>query len=181
MANYCKRIKQLLEKINQNAEFIQSERQKVGFTLSNTKQIEAWERTIKNNGTPLSTFYESWHKLISMKKRKQETGNDEIGDYNLPTIKKIKKNNVDGNKKESEQVTLFPSDSESEEDQEEADNGKVVFGKTKNSNNDGKEKKRGKRGGGKTNAKNNAEDIDMNVEVGDGEEDVVQEFNMNDW
>lgn len=169
VSSYTKKIKQLLEKINQNSDFVQNERQKVTFSLSDRKEIDAWERTIKNNGTPLSTFYGSWHKLVSMKKRKQETDNDEIGDFNLPTIKKIRKNN-DANK-EAEPVTLFPSDSESE-----AEDGK--FGKSKNVN-DGKGK-RGKRGSGKTSEKN-IDDIDLKLEDDDGEQDILQDFSVNDW
>lgn len=159
-------MKQIVEKIEQNSKFIENERKRVTFNIADEKQIEAWETTIKNKGTPLLTFYESWNKLRNIKKNKQATNNEEIGDYNLPIIKKSKKateqNDSNG------PVTLFPSDSESD-----AEDG---FGK----GNDEQKPKRGKRGG--KNQKKKIVPVDLQMDVDEDEDqDVVQDFKVSDW
>lgn len=156
-ANYTRKLKQLAEKIQQNSQFIENERKKVTFSLTDLKQIEGWESQIKNKGTPLSTFFESWNKVRMIKKNKEATDNEALGDYNLPTIKKVTKKVKEGNEGP---VELFPSDSESEDEQ-------VV-----------NKKKRGKRGG--KNAKKRVVDQSGPVDAGD-EKDIVQDLKLSDW
>lgn len=168
VASYCRKIKQLLEKINQNSEHIQNERKKVSFNLSDFKEIEAWQTTIKNNGTPLLTFYDSWKKIINAKKRKFASENDELGDLNLPKLKKHKKKDIT-QEELNKPVELFPSDSES--DNEETADVKVVNDKPKRKNN--KKVKRQERA--KVINSNYAFD---NGDDGNYEADIVKDF---DW
>lgn len=110
-ANYNRKLKQVLEKINQNSEFIENERSKLTININEDKKIEGWEAQIKNKGTPIDKFFESWNKLRTIKKNKMLTNNEELGDYKLPTINKVRKSQ----QKNSEgPVELFPSDSEEE-------------------------------------------------------------------
>lgn len=103
-----------MEKVEQNSQFIDTERKQVRINITDFNQIEGWESKIKTKGTPLSVFYENWLKMYTMKKNKQLTNNEELGEYNLPTIKKKSP------KVRSEgPVELFPSDSE--EDTEDND------------------------------------------------------------
>lgn len=161
-------MKQLLEKIGQNAEHIQNERRKVSFNLSDTRMIEAWETTIRNKGPPLLTFFESWKKMVGMKKRKQETENEEIGDFNLPMLKRAKKSTESDPTKP---VTLFPSDSESDGEED------GRFGHVEEASPE--KPKRGKRGSGR-NALKAAENVTIKIEDG-FEQDIVQDFDASDW
>lgn len=156
-ANYTRKMKQLVEKIQQNSQYIEEERKKVTCNLSDLKQINGWEAQIKNKGTPLNVFFESWNKIRVIKKNKEATNNDAMGDYKLPTIKKVVKENKE--KKEGP-VELFPSDSESDEQQVAA------------------KKRRGKRGG--RNTKKKVMDESGPVDTGD-EKDIVQDLKLGDW
>ncbi|CAK1550076.1 unnamed protein product [Leptosia nina] len=111
VANYTKKMKQLLDKIEENAKFIEHERSKVSFSLSEEKMVAAWEANIKAKGTPLITFYENWSKINKIQKRKKITKNDEIAGE-LPMIKRRKiPENEEAPEKKGPMV-LFPSDSE---------------------------------------------------------------------
>lgn len=162
VANYTKKMRQLIEKIEQNAQFIEKERKKLSsVSLTDTKQIEAWETGIKNKGTPLSVFFESWRKINEAKKMKELTDNDKLGEYNLPVLKKGQKP-PRSNVKEGP-VELFPSDSEDDEVEEEE---KVV-----------EKPKRGKRGS-KKGKKAKPSEMEVDEDVGD---DIVEDIKASDW
>lgn len=147
----------VLEKIQQNSNFIETERSKMTFNLNEFKKIEGWESQIKTKGTPLSTFYENWNKLRTIKKNKQLTNNEELADYKLPVMNKVNKNK---NKKQTDgPVELFPSDSEDEDDNV-------------------PKKRRGKRGG--KNVNKVVADESEPVDDGDGG-DIVEDIQMDEW
>lgn len=145
----------VLEKVQQNANFIESERAKMTFDLNEVKKIGGWEAQIKTRGTPLSTFYENWDKLRTIKKNKQLTNNEELADYKLPTLNKP---NKDRKKRASDgPVELFPSDSEDD---------------------DMPKRKRGKRGGKNINKVIN----DDSGPVDDNDvADIVEDIKIDDW
>lgn len=148
----------VLDKIQQNTNFIESERAKMTFNLNEFNKIEGWEAQIKSKGTPLSTFYENWNKLRTIKKNKQMTNNEELADYKLPNLKKPNKEQ----KKDASSgpVELFPSDSEDEEL-------------------DGPKRKRGKRGGKNVNKVVN--DESKLVDESGDDDDVVEDIKIDDW
>lgn len=156
VANYCKKMRQILEKIEENSKFIENERKNYTGTLADQKQIQAWEANVRNQGTPLTKFYENWEKVNQVQKKKKANQTEEIADYNLPTlakgIKRKQKDDDDG------PVELFPSDSEDEE-----------IPKL------GPKQKRGKRG-----SKKNKQSIDEFADVED-EGDVVVDAKASDW
>ncbi|XP_026487325.2 nucleolar complex protein 2 homolog [Vanessa tameamea] len=172
VSNYTKRLRQLLEKIEENSKFIERERAKVSFALSDDKMVAAWEARIKTKGTPLLTFFESWNKVNKIQKRKKITKNDEIAGE-LPMIKRPKISETEDKVSKPENkgpLVLFPSDSEGEEDNfklgeevEEAE--KPKKGKTKKKANKKKENKK------VTKAEINIPD----------KGDVVQDFSVSDW
>lgn len=139
--------------------FIENERKKATFDLCDYKQIGGWETQVKNKGTPLNTFFESWNKVRVIKKNKEATNNEAVGEYNLPVIKRVAK---DVKEKKEGPVELFPSDDSESEGEE-----KVV------------KRKRGKRGG-KNVRKKVVVDESGPVDAGD-EKDIVQDLKLSDW
>lgn len=81
----------MLEKIEENSKHIESERAKEVFDLKNMTEIENWENRMKIQGTALAKFYNSWIKIHQAQKLKHLTKNDEISEYNLPSLRKLKK------------------------------------------------------------------------------------------
>jgi nucleolar complex protein 2 len=71
-------LKQILEKIEENARVVETERHKISFQLSDLKAIDAWQTNLKLNGTPLATFYESWNKVNLQQMAKRATNNDKV-------------------------------------------------------------------------------------------------------
>lgn len=162
VSNYTKKLRQILDKIEQNNQFIIKERKNISFTITDQKQIEAWETNVKNKGTPITSFYENWRKLHMMKKQKEATNNDALGEFNLPILRKGQKPR-DLKRKEGP-VELFPSDSE--DDGPEVPQEKVEEVK----------EKRGKRG-----SKKNKTFEKVTKEVDEDKGDVVEDTKASDW
>ncbi|CAG5073791.1 Similar to CG9246: Nucleolar complex protein 2 homolog (Drosophila melanogaster) [Cotesia congregata] len=102
VANFCKKIKQLLDKIQENRQFVETERNKVVINLSDLNTIKNFENQLKVIQSPLSKFYESWYKLHLSQKLKFMTNNDDLGDYNLPSLKSRKRLNDSDNDHDSD-------------------------------------------------------------------------------
>lgn len=71
-------MKQVLDKIEENARVIETERSKVSFPLSDRKAIDAWETNLKLKGTPLAIFYELWNKVNIQQMAKRATDSDNV-------------------------------------------------------------------------------------------------------
>lgn len=164
MANYCKKIRQVVEKIEENMQFIERERKRISFQINDIKMMNSWETTIKNNGTPLQNYFDNWNKLNTIQKKKRANKNEIISEQ-LPTIKKFKKSNAEP--KVDGPVDLFPSDSEDEtniphiDDDEEVEVQSPV--KTK------KEKKMKK--------KQQVQELEEMLDKAD----LVEDFNISEW
>ncbi|KAK1135281.1 hypothetical protein K0M31_008051 [Melipona bicolor] len=159
IANYCRKMKQLLDKIEENRTFIETERSKTVMDLRNMSEIKNWENKIKVQGTSLLKFYESWIKIYQSQKLKLLTKNEDIADYSLPSIKKLKKGKENGEKSR-------------EESSEESDFDIRI------KSNEGKLEKRSKPRNRKLRAnKDIKEDIDLPTE----NTDIVRDIDSNDW
>ncbi|KZC06791.1 PREDICTED: nucleolar complex protein 2 homolog [Dufourea novaeangliae] len=159
IANYCRKMKQLLEKIDENRKYIETERKKTVIDLKNMSEIKNWENGIKMQGTSISKFYESWIKIYQSQKLKMLTKNDAIAEYNLPTLKKLKKRKSnEESAEESDEESDFELRIKSNEDKPE------VPTKTK------KKKK-------KINKVVPTNNIDLPTEM----TDIVQDINSDDW
>lgn len=123
--NYMKKLKQLSDKIMEQSNYIDSRRNKINFSLTDSNYIKSWEINLKTGQTPLEVFHAQWQTTHQKKLKRQkiskekegEDDEDESGDEdeddehdygNLPKVKAppAKKAKKDG------PVELFPSDDE---------------------------------------------------------------------
>ena len=56
-------MKHLLDKIQETVAFVEKQRSRVTFDLADTKAVLTLENQIKQSGTPLTTYHESWKKM----------------------------------------------------------------------------------------------------------------------
>ncbi|KAG8221939.1 hypothetical protein J437_LFUL002498 [Ladona fulva] len=171
IANHCRKMKQVLEKIEENVKAVESQR-KVSFQIHDQKAVLEWETNFKKQGTPLSKFYETWNKLNKQNAAKKATGRDKDDDDGLPVIKKLKKSIED---KKPGPVELFPSDDESDHDinflNMEEEEEEVIEEKSKKS-------KKHKTKENKPKEKIKDEPIDL---YEDDVADVVQDINISEY
>ncbi|XP_013182876.2 nucleolar complex protein 2 homolog isoform X2 [Amyelois transitella] len=166
VANYTKKLRQLLEKMEENSKFIEIERSKVSFALSDDKMVTAWETSIRTKGTPLLTYYENWNKVNKIQKRKKISKNDEIAGE-LPKIKRPKLANEEGAKPKNEKkgpMVLFPSDSEDDN---------IKFGEEDTKPTKVKKTKKKKEARKKIPQEETDDIVDK--------EDIVQDFSVTEW
>lgn len=159
-------MKQLLDKIEENKKYIETERSKTVIDLKNMTEIKNWENRIKAQGTSLSKFYESWIKIYQSQKLKLLTKNEEIAEYNLPTIRKLKKGksskeNIEESSEESDFEMKIKSNKEKSD--------KSKFDKRKSEKHSKPKKKK---------LKINNDQINL---LPQENTDIVQDINSDDW
>ncbi|RUS76682.1 hypothetical protein EGW08_015572 [Elysia chlorotica] len=63
IANYCKQIKQIVDKIMEQSKVIVDMRKRSNISLNDFASVARWESQLEEKGTPLRKFYTSWRKL----------------------------------------------------------------------------------------------------------------------
>lgn len=114
-SNYSRKLKQLIDKMEENCRVVEKERDRITFGLRDTQMIAAWETNLRNKGTPLLTYYTNWVRTHFNKKKRQATDSENISDYNLPMIKRKDPGSLKEGRTSDGQVDLFPSDDEDDQ------------------------------------------------------------------
>ncbi|XP_060066445.1 nucleolar complex protein 2 homolog isoform X2 [Ylistrum balloti] len=88
VANYCKQIRQILDKVEENSKFITNRRKSFNVNLADTKTIEAWEKKCEEAGTPLGKYYKTWRKLRDRELQHEISAKEQVLDVDdgIPLI-----------------------------------------------------------------------------------------------
>lgn len=106
-----RKLKQLLDKIEENTRFVNKERNSFTFDLKDGAAIAAWEAKLRNKGTPLLTFYNNWVNTHINAQKRRTTDSENVDEYNLP---KLLKRKAEWKPADDGPAELFPSDDEEE-------------------------------------------------------------------
>jgi len=120
VANYTKKMKQIVDKTVANQKFIETRRRNVSFGVGETNAIQAWEAQVARDGTPLLAFYNNWKKVSDLQNAKKASNQSKLDDYShIPLLKKNHKKIRMKMEQEDELEGGFLSGSDDEFDEEE--------------------------------------------------------------
>lgn len=122
--SYCKKFKQLLDKIRENGDFIEDRRRDVKFGVADLEAVKNWEVSVKQSGTPLNKYYESWRKIREQEFHQQLADSISVPDFDLPSVKKRKLEENDdmsaSDEEEEDDTEISPADDKVEVSEDES-------------------------------------------------------------
>ncbi|CAL4091138.1 unnamed protein product [Meganyctiphanes norvegica] len=125
--NYTKKIRQLLEKVKENSDLIENKRKGVTFTIADTEAVKNWEISMRQSGTPLQTYYNSWKKVRATEalNRNKKKNDDEMEpeEFELPMKRKreLQDKHKAKDRTKSEFKGLFDDDEDDEDEDQDTD------------------------------------------------------------
>jgi nucleolar complex protein 2 len=189
-ANYVKKMKQLVEKVNEQSNYINMQKNKITFALHDVKSITNFENHFMSRESPFEVFYKNWVVANVEKQKTQKIVHDESTEMEVDALPIKKKLDKKSTKKENGDsgVTLFPSD-----DEDDSDDDNFNFGEDDDSDSpdeDVKNKKKNNKANGKkiaqlkesSNEDDDDDDDDFSMEGDDNGEDkmdIVED--LEDW
>jgi len=90
VANHCRKMRQLLDKVNENSQHVVQQRRKqtTAIAIHDQEKINAFEMQLEASVTPLSRYYNSW-KGVKAEERRQKAKEEQEKDYDfIPKLKK---------------------------------------------------------------------------------------------
>jgi len=163
VANFAKKMRQLLDKINENSGVVLAKRRKIrDFGVRDSDKIEAWENKLKSEGNlPLVKFFDSW-KAVNEKNVMKNMNKEQLNEFETT---KLPSDDDDED---------YDDDEDDEDSEEEEEVAKEVPAKKRKSK-EVQEEESPKAKKSKKAAKAAESDDD------DEAEDQVTDFNMDDF
>ena len=99
VGNYSKKMKTILDKIQENSKFIQNKRAKCSFGVRDLEQIATFEIQLKGTGTPLTKYYDTFKSVKEVEKSKKAAASNDkkpnsevpLGDEEFEEVEEIEK------------------------------------------------------------------------------------------
>ncbi|RNA10362.1 nucleolar complex 2 -like protein [Brachionus plicatilis] len=86
--SYCKVMKGLTDKVQENCKFIEERRSKATFTLKDKKQVDLWTEKTKEAGTPLTNWYSRYKTLREREILMEISNKDYISQNKVPVVER---------------------------------------------------------------------------------------------
>jgi len=117
VSNYCKQIRQILEKVEENSKFINNKRKGITLNLNDCNAITALETQLKLQGTPIGKYYLSYRKLRDRELLHGITKKGQLESVdNLPEVKRRELMEKHKSKDKEDFTDLFADETESDSD-----------------------------------------------------------------
>ncbi|KAK3797219.1 hypothetical protein RRG08_030446 [Elysia crispata] len=119
IANYCKQIKQIVDKIMEQSKVIVDLRKRSNISLDDFASVNHWESQLEEKGTPLRKFYTSWRKLRDRELQHAISSKEVISGaaIDIPEVQRKPVNAKKATKQEREDFSkLFENESDSDDE-----------------------------------------------------------------
>jgi len=138
--SYCKILRQVIEKVDEHSKFINSQRTKVNFAVTDCDAVKIWETNINTPKLPFKVFFEDYKKKRQREVLQEIADKDRVVDEKLPAIVRRKLMNEN---KESDRLEFDKLFDEYEDEDLEVDFDKAL--EEKSSKGKKKQKKKSER------------------------------------
>nr|CAB3264387.1 nucleolar complex protein 2 homolog [Phallusia mammillata] len=113
--NYSKIMRQVVEKVQANSDFINKKRLEVSFQVTDIDAVKSWENDLRENGVPFHKVFFQYKKDRQRELAQQIADKDRSVDEKLPSIDRKKFMNMSKSDDREEFSELFQGESDEEE------------------------------------------------------------------